>query len=108
MSIMNKELTRNYHRGPIQYLENWGKASIKYCNVSKRTNFEFSDDTKRGIFIARFNVKDYTSAIIDSTADYTETFDELLTLLRRRLFRNNNLDTADASANANLTQSDRQ
>ena len=72
------------------------QISLKKC--------EFSDDTKRGLFLARFNVKEYTSIIIDSTADYTETFDELLALLRRRLSINNNLDAKNGAANANHAQ----
>ena len=104
MNMMNKKLTRNYPGGPMQYLEDWEKASIKYCKILLKTKCEFADDTKGGFFLARFNVKDYTSIIIDSTADYTETFDELLALLRRRFSRKNNLDTKNGVANANLAQ----
>ena len=50
----------------MQYLEDWEKASIKYCKISLKTKNEFADDTKRGLFLARFNVKDYTSTLIDS------------------------------------------
>ena len=106
LNMMSKKLTRNYPGGPMQYLEDWEKASIKYCKISLKTKFEFAGDTKRGIFLAMFNVKDYTSTLLDSTSDYTETFDELLALLRRRISRKNNLDAADAIANTNLIQYD--
>ena len=90
----------------MKYLEDWGKASIKYCKISLKTKNEFVDDTKRDLFLVRFNVKDYTPTLIDSTSDHTETFDELLALLRRRISRNNNLDVVNSAANAHLAQFD--
>ena len=45
MLTMNQKLTRTYPVGPMQYLENWEKTSIAYCNISETTNQEFGDDT---------------------------------------------------------------
>ena len=81
-----------------------GKGINQILQKSLETKLEFSDDTKTGLFLANFNVKDYTYILINSTANNTETFDELLALLRRRLPRNNNIDTANGVPNANLAQ----
>lgn len=43
MLVLNQNLTRNYPGGPMQYLENWEKAAISYCNIPKKTNQEFGD-----------------------------------------------------------------
>lgn len=53
-----------------------------------------------------FSIRDYTSTIVDSTADYTEDFGEILILLKIRLTRANNLDTKDVIVNTNLAQHD--
>ena len=79
------------------------KSAISYCNISKKTRQEFGNDTKRNFFLSSFYVKDYTSTILESSADYTDTFIELLTFIRRRISRDENLNSSDAMANTNLT-----
>ena len=104
MLAMNQKLTRNYPGGPMQYLENWENAAIAYCKISKKTNQEFGNDTKRNLFLASFHVKSYTSIYLESANDYTDSFDELLTFIRRRISRDTNLDATEATVNAHLTQ----
>ena len=106
MNMMKKNLTRRYPGEPMQYIEDREKASIRYCKILLNNKAEFGDDTKRGLFLAMLNVKDYTSTTINSISDYTEMFGELLTLLRRRLSRNYNLDATDVIVNTNLAQYD--
>ena len=105
MTLMSKKLTRQYSGGPIQFVEDWEKTSIKYCKISAKIKQEFGDDTKRALFLTSFYVKDYTSTILESATDYTETFDELLTFLRRRLCREDNMSSSEATANAHIIHS---
>ena len=104
MLAMNQKLTRNYPGRPMKYLENWERTAIAYCKISKKTRQEFGDDTKRNLFLASFYVKDYTLTLLESASDYTASFDELLNFLRRRICRDNNLNTIEATVNAHLTQ----
>ena len=104
MLTMNQKLTRTYPEGPMQYLENWEKTTIAYFNISEKTNIESGDDTKRNLFLASFHVKEYTSICLESANDYTHSFDELLTFIRRRISRDTNLDATEATVNAYLTK----
>ena len=40
-----------------------------------------------GLFLTRFNGKDYTSTLIDSISNYSETFDALDSIQNKNLFR---------------------
>ena len=70
----------------------------------KKTNQEFGDDTKRNLFLASFHVNDYASTLLESASDYTDSFDQLLTFIQRRISRNINLNAAEVTVNAHLTQ----
>lgn len=104
MLAMNQKLTRNYPGGPMQYLENWERTAIIYCKISKKTRQEFSNDIKRNLFLASLYVKDCTSTLLESASDYTDSFDKLLTFLRRIISRGKNLNATEATANTHLTQ----
>ena len=54
--------------------------------------------------MASFHVKGYTSNYLEWENDYTDSFDELLTFIRRRINRNTNLDTTESTVNTHLTQ----
>lgn len=49
-------------------------------------------------------MKDYISTVIDSSVDYTDTFDKLVTTVRTKLARLDNLINKDAIVKDRMTR----
>ena len=79
--ILNKDLTREYPGGPLEYLGNWEKAAVRLEAVTP--NEDWSDSAKRRKFSQRFIVIGWTDTVCESALDTTQTWYNFVDSLRK-------------------------
>ena len=85
--ILSTNLTRGYPGGPLEYLNNWEKASVRLKDVTPKE--DWSDSALRRKFSQRFSVVGWTEHLCDSALDTTTSWQAFADSLRRKLARRN-------------------